>query len=106
MFVMKYNHQRLLWKMIDEGVSQLKVVEYFEGEGYTEDEVVREIADYEQQKTASAAMRQLPNEGPAGGYPKAKISKKAEALPAKILTIFLALLLIVLITVALALVLH
>lgn len=104
---MKYNHQKLLWEMMDGNISQLKIIDYFKGEGYTENEIIREITDYEQQQSASAAMRRLPEANtPSMGNPPVRISKKAEALPAKILMIFLILLLIVLLTVVLALFLH
>ena len=102
---MKYNHQKLLWEMLRKGVSQLKVISYFKGEGYTEDEIIREINDYEQQQSASTAMKELP-EAPTIRNPPAQISKKAETLPAKILMIFLILLLIVLLTITMALVLR
>jgi len=104
---MKYNHQKLLWEMMGRNISQLKIIDYFEGEGYAENEIIREINDYEQQQSASAAMKGLPepNALPQKN-PPIQISKKAEALPTKVLMIFLILLLIVFLTVVLALFLH
>lgn len=96
---MKYNHQRLLWKMLKDDVSQLKIVEYFKGEGYTEEDVIREINDYEQQQSASAAMKTLPEEDTPVQNPPIQLSKKTAALPTKILMIFMVLLMIILLTV-------
>lgn len=103
---MKYNHQRLLRQLMDQGKSQLKIVEYFKGEGYTEDDVISEINSYEQQQHASSAMKDVPKDDSFSmEVPKPPVPQKVEALPAKLLMIFLAALLIVFLTVIIMLVL-
>ncbi|MFC2174479.1 hypothetical protein ACFLQ2_01280 [archaeon] len=54
---MQYGHQTLLKEMLEKGVSQQKIVEYFTKEGYTEPDVLSAITDYERQKDLSDSAR-------------------------------------------------
>lgn len=47
---MQYKHLKLLREMIDRGISQSKIVHYFQLEGYSEEEILEEISDYEEEK--------------------------------------------------------
>ncbi|MCD6414744.1 MAG: hypothetical protein J7L23_03925 [Candidatus Diapherotrites archaeon] len=48
---MQYKHLKLLHEMIDKNISQSKIMHYFQLEGYSEEEVLKEINDYEEEKT-------------------------------------------------------
>lgn len=47
---MQYKHLKLLREMIDRGIAQSKIVHYFQLEGYSEEKILKEIADYEEEK--------------------------------------------------------
>ena len=98
---MKYNHIRLFKKMMQQGVSQSKIVSYFEGEGYPESEILDEIINYEQQQTITSALKAPVQEFSMEST--RTIPKREEPLPVKILMIFLVVLIFALIVVGLAL---
>lgn len=49
--------------MVSDGISQQRIIKYFEGEGYTENDIIREITEFEMQQYASAHMQSLGKKG-------------------------------------------
>ena len=84
-----------------EGVSESKIINYFKGEGYTEEEVLREISEYEQEQAASDAMKDMPAQ--EFTLERAPQVQKKEPLPVKILLILLLVLLLTLLGIGIAL---
>ena len=97
---MKYNHLRLLHELMNQGKSQRKIVEYFQGEGYSESEILGEINSYEQEQRASAELKALPNEEFTMESAPENIPKKS-TIPAQILLVLLAVVMFILLGVVL-----
>jgi hypothetical protein len=53
---MKFSDMQLLHKMVNEGVTQQRVLEYFRKEGYSESEVLDELVSYERELESKQAL--------------------------------------------------
>ncbi len=53
---MKFSDMQLLRKMIDEGVTQQRILVYFRKEGYSESEVLDELVSYERELESRSAL--------------------------------------------------
>ena len=58
--LVKYKHIQLMQKLKDKGTSDTKIVKYFEGEGYSESDILREISSYEQNQFTAKALKEEP----------------------------------------------
>lgn len=56
---MEGRHKKLLEEMLKEGVSEAKVVKYFVGEGYFEEEVIRDLAALEQSNKTNETLKDI-----------------------------------------------
>ncbi|MBN3037002.1 MAG: hypothetical protein JW834_01005 [Candidatus Diapherotrites archaeon] len=59
MILVEYKHLKLLKKMLEQGVSQSKIIEYFIGEGYTESEVIEAINEVERETELEQSLKEL-----------------------------------------------
>lgn len=98
---MKYNHARLFKQMMEQGVSQTKILEYFQGEGYSESDVLDEISAYERQQVVSSALKEPPQALSMEHAPA--LPKREEPLPVKIILIILLVLLFAILAAGMAL---
>ena len=98
---MKYKHARLFKQMMEQGVPQSNILSYFQGEGYSEAEILGELTNYEQQQAVSSALKEPVQEFSMEAT--RELPKREEPLPVKILMVFLVILILSLLVVGLVL---
>jgi uncharacterized membrane protein len=102
---MKFSDSKLLRQMVDQNVSESKILEFFMRQGYSERQVVDEIQDYERESRSRDVMKSIADmpsfSGEKAAIVHASTVARKDDVMKKVMTLFLVLGLVVIALIAL-----